>query len=590
MIHKKFGNHAHAISVLLDNEKNLDRALDYAERYPSPEVWSRLARAQLIAKLIKQAIDSYIKADDPTNYVEVANIAGREGKYEELVRYMIMARKKLREPFIESELLFAYAKTNRLNELEEFVRAPTIAQVQVVGDRCFEHKLYAAAKILFTSVSNYARLATTLVHLNEYQAAVECARKANSTRVWKEVSVACLDQNEPRLAQVCGLNLVVHAEELEDLLRLYEYRGLFIEMTQLLEAGLGLDRAHMGMFTELAILYSKYKPEKLMEHLKIYWSKMNMAKVIRVVEDAHQWAELVFLYIHDDEFDAAISTMMKHSAVAWDHDHFKNVVMKVSNSEIYFKALRFYLDEHPLLLNDLLTVLTPKIDHARVVQMFQKCGHLPMIKDYLVSAQQSNHPAINLALNELLIEEEDFKALRSSIEHYDNFDNIVLATKLESHTLLEFRRIAALLFKKNKKWRQSLALCKQDNMFKDAMETAADSRDAETAEELLRYFVETGDKENFITCLYICYDLLRPDVVIELSWGCGLENVIMPYMCQVMKEFMTKVETLEKDNASRAAREEQQERLSYGKESTLSFFSRPSLSPFHCQLAHLFLL
>ena len=34
------------------------------------------------------------------------------------------------------------------------------------------------------------------------------------------------------------------------------------------QAGLGLERAHMGIFTELGVLYSKYKEEKLMEHVK----------------------------------------------------------------------------------------------------------------------------------------------------------------------------------------------------------------------------------------------------------------------------------------------------------------------------------
>ena len=32
---------------------------------------------------------------------------------------------------------------------------------------------------------------------------------------------------------------------------------------------MGLERAHMGMFTELAILYSKYKPSKMKEHLEV---------------------------------------------------------------------------------------------------------------------------------------------------------------------------------------------------------------------------------------------------------------------------------------------------------------------------------
>lgn len=57
-----------------------------------------------------------------------------------------------------------------------------------VGDRCYEEGMYEAAKLLYNNVSNFARLASTLVHLGEYQAAVDSARKANSTRTWKEVT------------------------------------------------------------------------------------------------------------------------------------------------------------------------------------------------------------------------------------------------------------------------------------------------------------------------------------------------------------------------------------------------------------------
>ena len=98
-----------------------------------------------------------------------------------------MARKKTRETFIETELVFAFAKTNRLADLEEFISGPNHAQIQVVGERCYEEKMYEAAKLLFNNISNFARLASTLVHLGEFQNAVDSARKANSTRTWKEV-------------------------------------------------------------------------------------------------------------------------------------------------------------------------------------------------------------------------------------------------------------------------------------------------------------------------------------------------------------------------------------------------------------------
>ena len=40
----------------------------------------------------------------------------------------------------------------------------------------------------------------------------------------------------------------------------YQSRGHYEELTALLESGIGLERAHMGIFTELGVLYAKYRP------------------------------------------------------------------------------------------------------------------------------------------------------------------------------------------------------------------------------------------------------------------------------------------------------------------------------------------
>ena len=228
-------------------------------------VWSLLANAQLRNGLVKESIDSFIKADDPASYMEDVNIAGSNGNWEDLVKYLQMARKKALETFIETELIYAYAKT----ELEEFISGPNHAQILVVGDRCFDDKMYEAAKILYNNVSNYAKLSITLCYLDDFQGAVEGARKANSTRTWKEVCFACVEHNEFILAQMCGLNIVSHEDELDDLINYYQNRGYFEELISLLEAASGLERAHMGMFTRLSNLYTKYKPTKMREHLKL---------------------------------------------------------------------------------------------------------------------------------------------------------------------------------------------------------------------------------------------------------------------------------------------------------------------------------
>merc|ERR1719402_764765 len=154
--------------------------------------------------------------------MEVVETAHKHGNWEDLVRYLQMARKKARDSFVETELIFAFAKTNRLADLEEFISGPNHAQIQQVGDRCYNEAMYEAAKLLYNNVSNFARLASTLVHLGEYQNAVDSARKANSTRTWKEVCFSCVDGEEFRLAQMCGLHIVVHADELEELINYYQ--------------------------------------------------------------------------------------------------------------------------------------------------------------------------------------------------------------------------------------------------------------------------------------------------------------------------------------------------------------------------------
>ncbi|XP_034237793.1 clathrin heavy chain [Thrips palmi] len=550
-IFKKFDVNTSAIQVLIDHVDNLDRAYEFAERCNEPAVWSQLAKAQLQKGLVKEAIDSFIKADDPSAYMDVVSTAHRTENWEDLVRYLQMARKKARESYIESELIYAYARTNRLADLEEFISGPNHADIQKIGDRCFDDKMYDAAKLLYNNVSNFARLAITLVHLKEFQGAVDGARKANSTRTWKEVCFACVDSEEFRLAQMCGLHIVVHADELEDLINYYQDRGYFEELINLLEAALGLERAHMGMFTELAILYSKYKPAKMREHLELFWSRVNIPKVLRAAEQAHLWAELVFLYDKYEEYDNAVLAMMTHPTEAWREGHFKDIITKVANIELYYKAIQFYMDYKPLLLNDMLLVLAPRMDHTRAVNFFTKTKHLQLVKPYLRSVQSLNNKAINEALNNLLIEEEDYQGLRTSIDAFDNFDNIALAQKLEKHELTEFRRIAAYLYKGNNRWKQSVELCKKDRLYKDAMEYAAESKNPELAEELLAWFLEKGSFDCFAACLFQCYDLLHPDVILELAWRHNIMDFAMPYLIQVVREYITKVDKLEEAESQR---------------------------------------
>jgi clathrin heavy chain len=498
-IYRKVDNHVEAVNVLVDHIVSIDRAQEYADRVDVPEVWSKVAKAQLVGIRVSDAVESYIRAQDPSNYIEVIEIGTESGKEEDLIKFLKMARKTLREPPVDTALAFCYARLNQLPELEEFLRGVNVADVEASGDKAFEEGYHEAAKIFYSSISNWAKLATTLVHLEDYQGAVECARKANSTKVWKQVHEACVAKKEFRLAQICGLSLIVHAEELPDIVRQYEYNGYFDELIALLDGGLGLERAHMAMFTELGIALSKYQPQRVFEHIKIFWARLNMPKMISACSEAHLWPELVFLYHHYEEFDNAVLAMMERAADAWDHNSLKEMIIKVSNLEIYYRAVTFYRDEHPGLLVDLLAALTARVDVNRVVAIFQKSDDVPLVKSWLMNVQTQNKRSVNAAVHDLLIEEEDHKTLHDSVSTYDNFDAPALAQRLERHDLVFFRQIAAGIWRRQKRWQKSIELSKQDKLYKDAIETAALSGKSEVVEELLRYVSCFGEWRTLLT-------------------------------------------------------------------------------------------
>jgi len=43
---------------------------------------------------------------------------------------------------------------------------------------------------------------------------------------------------------------------------------------------------------------------------------------------------------------------------------------------------------------------------------------------------------------------------------------------------------------------------------------------------------------------YTCYDLLKPDIVIELAWRFGLIDFAMPFFINIVKELTGKIETV----------------------------------------------
>jgi len=559
-MYNKFKEHASAIEVLLFHIKNMQRAADYADVVDSVPVWSILGKAQLQEGLIKESIAAFVKAQDATQWQEMIVAATNSEVFAELIVYLKMAREKVREAALDNELIVCFAKTDNLSALEDFIVKPScMAKIEEAGDRCYELQAFQAARILYQNCNNQNKLALAWIQLKKFQEAVEAARKANTLPTWKAVCFACVDAKEFRLAAICGSNIIVVHAHLHEVVHHYEVQGFFDEVISLMEQGVNLDRAHQGIFTELGVLYSKYKEEKLMEHIKLFSSKLNIPTLLASCRENLHWKEAVFLYTKYDQFDNAVDVMVEHSSDCWTHESFKEIVVK-STSEKYYHGMEFYLNEHPLLLSELLIEMSPKLDHSRVVATIRDYGHLPLIFKYLLFVQRENVIMVNEAVNQLYIEEDNHRGLRESVDAYDQFDQLALAKTLERHDLIDFRRIAAYLYKGNKRYMQSIELSKKDQMWQDTMECAAQSKDHDLAENLLRFFVDKGLNECFSACLYTCYELVRPDVALELAWRFNLMSFAMPFMIQAMRDMNSKISALHEKLIERDLKEEKEQK------------------------------
>jgi len=112
---------------------------------------------------------------------------------------------------------------------------------------------------------------------------------------------------------------------------------------------------------------------------------LNVSKLLRACERYYLWTEAVYLHSNYHEYDNALSIMMQHSPIAFNHDQFVSLVLKCSNQDLYYRAMMFYFEEQPDKINDLLKCLTTKIDVSRCVNVMKKTGYLALITPFLKS-------------------------------------------------------------------------------------------------------------------------------------------------------------------------------------------------------------
>ena len=402
--------------------------------------------------------------------------------------------------------------------------------------------------------------------------ALDAAQKANDLRTWGAVCFGCVRAGELSLAQMAAQHLIVVPDELAKVRAAFEEAGRLEEYRKLLFTGVANERAHVGVYTELARVLCAFFPKELQPYLELYHERVNRALVLPGCAERHLWREVVFLQGCDGDYERALGTMLDHPSQAWTHEACTALSLKVASAspEVLYAAVRFYAELHPDLLCEYLFSVSSRVLPDKVVMMLQADARWHLARAWLLATQQTHDTTIvNGCVNTMLLEEEDYAGLKESLASHRNFDKASLCPLLEAHDLLELRRVAAWIHAGAGRHQKAVELCLADRLFTDAAAYAAESRSEAVVQSLLRYYMTADLPECFAAVLCDCYELVevrterfiffggffllffvclflflsrysnqtpktpQPDVALELAWRHGKHEMVMPYLCQV---------------------------------------------------------
>lgn len=607
---------------------DLSKVQDFASYCNDNSVWDVLGQQYLKISRTKDAVDCFIKSENTRDYRLIIEHCLSVKAYRELLGYLQMVRRlkdsrTSKDPIVDTELAYCMSKLELLQDLQSFLQGINTVQLQKIGDRLMDEQDYRYSIIFYQAIPNYSRLTSCYIQLGEYNNALETAKKANSPKTWKELLQICMQIGESELAHQAGLNIIVYPDYCEDVVSEYEKKGLTAELLTLLEGAIqNTDRANGSLFTELGILYAKYTPEKLMDYCSSYSGRINIPKLTRICEQRQLWNEVVYLYLQYQEFDQAVLTVISHPKEAWKNDQFLSILQNVTNVDILYKSMTFYLQEHPELLNSLLMLtlkpkksseMIPKSNSSdisdysptkstsgahsqsgtgrsgsnfdlanittRFIQQYFSQGlsstssntvgpitgisprpsvgkesgtqsgsnyDISIIQEFLESISDENIQVVNEALINLYIEKVEVEKLMKLILTCDNYDQAKLSARLEKHPMNDLRKLAVKILDKNSNYQQALSICQKEMLIDEAILVVYKSGNVALIEELLEFLLSNNKKENFVACLYTCYEFLRPDTVMEMAWKHNCLDATMPFFIQSLRDMTNRIDVLEK--------------------------------------------
>lgn len=283
-------------------------------------------------------------------------------------------------------------------------------------------------------------------------------------------------------------------------------------------------------------IYCKQFPDKLESFINKFYSTIPVA-FMQTLAKHRRWKEYFKLSLLRSNLDEAIEVVIKHPSIEFDHHKLTAVIGKIKNQSVLERLLQYYYEYDPRMLIDLQDEFTDRLDMGILIKFFKEKDAL-FVLDKSMRRHQTQNPGntlVSMGLNEHLIQIDDYYGLIESIKKCPSIDALVISETLKSSGKRHFRVLAAKLMANSGEFAKALSILIEEDALIETLMILSQSNNIQYAEAILGRYSRIRNAVMFMAVSYVLYDLLRPDIVFELSQRSQFQELSLPIFCQMMR-------------------------------------------------------
>lgn len=283
-------------------------------------------------------------------------------------------------------------------------------------------------------------------------------------------------------------------------------------------------------------IYCKEFPDKLEVFINKFYSNIPVS-FMQILTKYRRWKECFKLLLLRSNLDEALDIVIKHPSIEFDHHKLTAVIGKIKNQNVLERLLQFYYDFDPRMIVDLQEEFTEQLDMGVLIKFFKDKDVL-FILDKAMRRYQSQNPGnvvVSMGLNSHLIQIDDYYGLIESIKKCPAIDALVISDTLKSSDKRHFRVLAAKLMANAGEFGKALSILIEEDALIETLMILSQSSNVQYAEAILGRYSRIRNAVMFMAVSYVLYDLLRPDVIFELSQRSQFQEMSLPLFCQIMR-------------------------------------------------------